>query len=74
MILTQKDLDDLEKLIDEKLDEKIKHLPNKHEFFKAMDEIMGELKSLRESYEIIGPQVVNHKARLERLEKTIFKS
>ena len=48
MTLTQKDLDAIEELIDEKLDEKIKLLPTKGEFFSKMDEVMGELKAIRE--------------------------
>jgi hypothetical protein len=39
MSLTQKDFDQIEKLLDEKLEEKIKILPTKDEFFSKMDEM-----------------------------------
>lgn len=48
MTLTQKDLDEIENLIAEKLDEKLAILPTKEEFYKKMDEAMGELKAIRE--------------------------
>lgn len=47
-MLTQKDLDKIETTIDERLDEKIKFLPSKNEFFEKMDEVIGELKEIRE--------------------------
>jgi len=47
-MLTQKDLDQVENIIDEKVGEKTKLLPTKDEFFGKMDEVMGELKSIRE--------------------------
>lgn len=67
-MLTQKDLDEIEKLIDERLDEKIKHLPNKDEFYKAMSEIMGELKKMRETYELAEPKISGHETRITSLE------
>ena len=39
MALTQKDFDQIEKVLDEKLDEKLKILPTKEEFFSKMDEV-----------------------------------
>ena len=68
MTLTQKDLDEIEKLIDQKLKLRLKHLPTKDEFYKAMDQIMGELKTMRETYEIMVPKVANHEIRIEKLE------
>lgn len=42
-------LDDaIETQIDAKLDEKIGNLPTKEEFYSRMDEMMGELKIVRE--------------------------
>jgi predicted nuclease with TOPRIM domain len=50
-MLTQKDFDEIEKIIDEKLDEKFDQkfgiFPTKDEFYGKMDEVMGELKSIR---------------------------
>lgn len=43
-MLTKHDLDQIEQLVDKKLDEKIKYLPTKIEFFQWMDKIMGELQ------------------------------
>ncbi len=64
MSLTAKDLDRIEKLVDKKLDEKIKvlptrvefkeletkikFLPTKDEFYVSMDKIMKELSTIRE--------------------------
>ena len=52
-MLTQKDFDEIEKLIGKRLDEKFREsyrlLPSKEEFFNKMDEIMGELKAIKES-------------------------
>lgn len=47
-MLTQKDLDEIERIIDEKLDQKIKFLPTKDEFYTKMDELMGEVQDMRE--------------------------
>ena len=72
MTLTQKDLDEIEQIIDQKLDEKlddrIRNLPTKDEFFNAMDEIMGELKTIREEHTILTNQVSEHGNRIEQLE------
>lgn len=43
-MLTQKDLDEIEQLIREE----IKYLPTKDEFYGKMDEVMVELKAIRE--------------------------
>ena len=34
--------------LDEKLDDKLRDLPTKDEFYTKMDEVMGELKTIRE--------------------------
>ncbi len=46
--LTQKDLDEIESLVKDTVEEKIKHLPTKDDFYGKMDEVMGELKAIRE--------------------------
>jgi len=50
-MLTQRDFDEIEGLLDEKLEEKfndkLRGLPSKDEFYKKMDEVMGELKAIR---------------------------
>ena len=67
-MLTQKDFDEIERLIDEKLDEKIKFLPTKDEFFDSMDKLMGELKTIREQQEIITGKTSDHEDRIIKLE------
>ncbi len=69
MTLTQKDFDQVEEIIKEKLDEKIKLLPSKDEFFQKMDEVMGELKTIREEQIIIGHQTTENEERITTLEK-----
>jgi predicted nuclease with TOPRIM domain len=59
----------LEEKLEEKFDEKLKFLPTKDEFYTKMDEVMGELKAIREEQVIGSHQLGNHEDRLERLEK-----
>ncbi len=47
-MLTQKDLSQIEEIVEEKIGEKTKFLPTKDEFYGKMDEVVGELKSIRE--------------------------
>lgn len=69
MTLTQKDFDQIEKVLDEKLDEKLKILPTKEEFFSKMDEVMGELETAREEQTTLSHQVADHENRLGILEE-----
>lgn len=69
LMLTQKDLDEIEEIVEEKLEEKIKILPTKDEFFSKMDEVMGELATIRDEQTIISHQVSDHGDRLEKLEE-----
>ena len=71
MTLTQVDYDQIEKIVEEKLDEKIKLLPTKNEFFQKMDEVVKELETIREEQIIIGNQTNKHGKRIETLEKKI---
>lgn len=50
MTLTQRDLDQIEKVVDGQLKEKLKNLPSKNEFFTSMDKLMGEVKAMREDF------------------------
>ena len=70
-MLTIKDLDEIEKIVDEKIEEKTKNLPTKDEFFTKMDEVMGELKTIRESTEMLTERVSDHEERITRIEKKI---
>lgn len=69
MTLTQRDLDEIEKIIEEKLDNKIKFIPSKKEFFSAMDKIMGELQEIRDELTITGNQTTDHETRVSALEE-----
>ena len=69
-MLTQKDLKEIEKVVEEKLEEKLRSLPTKDEFFSKMDELMGELSAIRDEQTIIGHQVSDHEERLSALEET----
>lgn len=75
-MLTQKDVNEIGRLIEEKLDEKTKLLPTKDEFFSKMDEVMGELKAIREEQAIQSDtlsrnsdELEEHEERVTRLEK-----
>ncbi|MBI4066785.1 hypothetical protein HY407_00225 [Candidatus Gottesmanbacteria bacterium] len=70
-MLTIKDLEEIEKIVDEKLDAKIKHLPTKDEFYEKMDEVMGELKAVRESQEIHANQHAEINDEISKIKKAI---
>ncbi|MBI3379731.1 hypothetical protein HY029_03195 [Candidatus Gottesmanbacteria bacterium] len=75
-MLSKKDFDKFEELIkqvvDDELDKKIpnyiKYLPTKDEFYSKMDELMGEVKSMRETQEIHSESHRQINDRLEKLE------
>ncbi len=46
----------------------ISHLPTKDELYGKMDEVMGELKAVREEISVLGHQVSDHGDRLDRIE------
>ena len=80
MPLSDKDLSNIKKLIEISLEEKVpeivknelkkelSHLPNKDEFFAAMDKISGELKKMRETYGLASPKISDHETRITDLE------
>ena len=59
----------LEKAIDKKLEERLKNIPTKHEFFNAMDKLMKELKAMREEHQIAVPRIYDHEERISSLEE-----
>ena len=69
MSLTQKDFDQVEELTRAIIREEIKNLPTKDEFFSKMDEVMGELKTIREEQTTLSYTVSNHENRLKNLEE-----
>lgn len=77
-MLTQNDIKVIEDIIEEKIDEKTRLLSTKEEFFSKMDEVVGELKATRETFELhtgqhseINDQLENHEERLKKVEKRI---
>ncbi|MBL7159721.1 hypothetical protein ISS85_04545 [Candidatus Microgenomates bacterium] len=72
-MLTQKDLNEIEQLINEQLKEKIKFLPTKDEFYIKMDEVMGELKAIREEQTLVTGRISEHTDILEDHETRIVK-
>lgn len=84
-MLTLQDLLKIENIVDKKLDEKLdgrlKFLPTKEEFFSKMDKITGELKAVREAFELptgqhtrVDDQLDNHDKRIKKFEQHIHPS
>jgi phosphopantetheine adenylyltransferase len=78
-MLTQKDLDAIKDLVgvttdeilEKKLEEKLRYFPSKEEFFKRIDEVMKELKAIREEKSVLTHQVIDHEDRITNLEEVI---
>jgi len=72
-MLTQKDFDEIERLIKNTVREEIKHLPTKDEFYAKMDELMGEVQTMREEQTLIAGTLSEHTDKLENHETRITK-
>ena len=46
----------------------LSHLPTKDEFYSKMDEVMGELKAIREEQTVQSHQLSDHEDRIEKVE------
>jgi len=58
--------------LDEKLDEKLKYLPTREEFFDQTDKLMKELKDMREEHTVLSGRVYdNHEPRIDKIEKKL---
>lgn len=68
-MLTQKDIEEIEELLDKKFDEKLKPLPTKDQFSKRMDELVGLLKKTDEAQELHQGQHNRHDEEHERIRK-----
>lgn len=68
-MLTQKDLDEVEKVVEEKVGEKTKNLPTKDEFYEQTLKILKKLDDLEESMDIVSSRQSEHSDKLEVLEK-----
>lgn len=67
IVLSKNDLDQIKKVV------KIEtgHLPTKDEFYEAMDEMMGEIKSIREEIAGMHSSYENHEERISALEEVV---
>ena len=72
-MLTLKDLNEIEKLIDNKFDERLEHIPSTELFLDWMSKIMGELQSLRNNDDILNDRTSDHTDQLENHEQRISK-
>lgn len=89
-MLTKTDLDNMKGLIDERLDvmldtkldeklnEKLKFFPTKDDFFTKMDELLSEVKAMREEQEAhsgqhsdINDELENHSIKINKLAKQL---
>ncbi|KKU85734.1 hypothetical protein A3A64_03070 [Candidatus Gottesmanbacteria bacterium RIFCSPLOWO2_01_FULL_48_11] len=70
-MLTQQDIKVIETIVEEKLDKKTRLLPTKDEFFTKMDEVVGELKAIREEHALQGNTLSNHTDQLENHDKRV---
>lgn len=51
-MLTQKDVEEIGGILDQKLEKRLKFIPTKKDFFKRMDKLMGEVKAMREVFDL----------------------
>lgn len=59
----------LEQKLDQKLQEHLRHYPTKEDFFSRMDDLMGEVKTIREEVTLVAYRSSDHTDRIEALEK-----
>lgn len=64
--------EELEVKLEEKFNEKLGGILSKDEFYNKMDEVMGELKAIREQTTLLSGRVYdNHEPRIEKIEKKL---
>lgn len=51
-MLTQNDIKEIERIVEEKINDKVKPLPTKDQFFQRMDDLVGRMKKLQESLDL----------------------
>ena len=76
MGLTDDDLKSIRELLREEIreevpqivEEKVGYLPTKDEFYTKMDEVMGELKAIREEVTVFSKYSKDHEDRIKDLE------
>lgn len=69
LMLTKVDLDQIRKLVQEEVGEKISHLPTKDDFFQAMDKLMKELQNHGQERAAMKFRFDDHEERITTLEK-----
>lgn len=70
-MLKQKDFDEIREVIREET----KHLPSKDDFYDKMDEMMGEIKAVREEQKVISgckDQIEDHETRIGKIEEVLL--
>ena len=72
--MTRQDFDELRKIIETVVDEKISHLPTKDEFYQAMDKQAGLIMESQEDRAMVNFRVSDHEKRIVKLEKTVSAS
>jgi len=63
--------EELDVKLEEKLNEKIGRLPTKDDFFGKMDEVMAELKIIREEQPLQSHHLSDHEDRIEKIENKL---
>ncbi len=58
----------------ERLEDKVDGLPTKDEFYEAMDQLLGEMKGIREEMASMRYRVDNHEERIGKLEDLVLAS
>lgn len=72
MTLTQGDFDEIEKIVEETIEERTRNLPTKDEFFEETDKLMKELKDMREEQKVLTSKVYrDHEPRISKVEKKL---
>ncbi len=72
-MLNQKDIAEIRKIVREEIGEETKHLPTKDEFYTKMDELVGEVKAMREEQIVISGKISEHTDSIEDHETRIGK-
>jgi hypothetical protein len=80
MTLANSDFRDIKVLVKAVIDEDetlvrkedLKYLPSKKEFYNKMDEVVGELKAIREEHSMLSARVYDdHEPRIQKLEQLL---
>ena len=70
---TNKKITSVRQIVREEIQESIRHLPTKDQFYTKMDEVMGELKAIREEQTLTTGRVSQHSDDIEEHDVRISK-